>query len=143
MSNPAFRPTDRSLPIALLRARETVMAPIRDMLQASGLTEQKWRVLRVLDERGAQEQTALAGAACLLLPSLTRILRVMEADGLCARVADANDGRKSIVSLTDAGRQILLDHAAESAAIFTALETQFGRAKMEKLLDLLEELNRC
>jgi len=36
--------TDRSLPIALLRARETVMEPVRDMLSESGISEQKWRV---------------------------------------------------------------------------------------------------
>ena len=36
------------LPIALMRAREQVMAPIRNMLADSGITEQQWRVLRVL-----------------------------------------------------------------------------------------------
>ena len=36
--------TRRSLPIALMRSREQVMAPIRAMLRASGLTEQQWRV---------------------------------------------------------------------------------------------------
>ena len=47
-----LRRTSRSLPIALLRARETVMAPIREMLAESDINEQKWRVLRVLDEVG-------------------------------------------------------------------------------------------
>ncbi len=50
MTNPLCQ-TNRSLPIALLRARETVMGPIRDMLATSGVNEQKWRVLRVLQEQ--------------------------------------------------------------------------------------------
>jgi homoprotocatechuate degradation regulator HpaR len=136
----SLRRTDRSLPIALLRARETVMAPVRVMLSQSGISEQKWRVIRVLDESGPMEQTALAHAACLLLPSLTRMLRSMEAEGLLTRSADSEDKRKSIVSITDTGRKMLSDHADASAAIAADLEARFGAARLEKLLDLLEEL---
>ena len=42
----ALPSTSRSLPIALIRAREGVMAPIREMLAETGITEQQWRVLR-------------------------------------------------------------------------------------------------
>ena len=68
---PPLRRTARSLPIALLRARERVMGPIREILNESGISEQKFRVLRVVEESGPMEQTALAQQACLLLPSLT------------------------------------------------------------------------
>ncbi|WP_457772918.1 hypothetical protein [Phycobium rhodophyticola] len=51
--------TTRSLPIAMLRARETMMAPIRHMLQKAGVTEQQWRVLRVLAERGTTDPRTL------------------------------------------------------------------------------------
>lgn len=74
--------TQRSLPMALLRARENVMAPIRAMLSASGLTEQQWRLLRVLSESGPLEATILANRAALLLPSQTRIVQSMEKRGL-------------------------------------------------------------
>ena len=132
--------TDRSLPIALLRARETVMSPIRVMLSQSGISEQKWRVIRVLDEGGPMEQTALAQRACLLLPSLTRMLRSMEDEGLLTRVVDDQDRRKSIVTITDAGRRVLSDHAEASAALARDLEERFGKEKLDLLLDLLEEL---
>ena len=65
--------TNRSLPIALLRAREKVMGPIRAMLSDVGVTEQQWRVLRVLDERGPLDPTEIADRSVLLLPRLTRI----------------------------------------------------------------------
>lgn len=138
---PEFRPTSRSLPIALLRARETVMGPIREMLAESGINEQKWRVLRVLDEEGAMEQTALAARACLLLSSLTRILKTMEGEGLLHRSADPADRRKSIVSVTDKGRALIHAHLPESEAIFRRLEARYGAKRMETLLDLLEELH--
>ena len=47
----------RSLPIALLRAREKVMAPFREMLSRTDITEQQWRVLRILSEFGPQDST--------------------------------------------------------------------------------------
>jgi homoprotocatechuate degradation regulator HpaR len=105
MSSPSqpLRRTRRSLPIALLRARETVMGPIREMLSQSDINEQKWRVLRVLDERGPCELTQVAKDACLLLPSLTRIIRAMEEEGLASRSTDEVDRRKTIATITDAG----------------------------------------
>ncbi len=132
--------TARSLPIALLRARETVMAPIRDMLQDIHLTEQKWRTLRVLDELGEVEQSTIAHEACLLLPSLTRILRTMEADGHVTRRRDKEDKRRTMVRITDAGRAVLENNLATSLEISRNIEEQMGREKLDQLLDLLEEL---
>jgi homoprotocatechuate degradation regulator HpaR len=141
-SESTLRRTERSLPIALLRARETVMGPVREMLQRSRISEQKWRILRVLDESGVMEQTAIAGAACLLLPSLSRILRAMEAEGLVTRSTDADDRRRSIVAITDAGRRLIHGHAAESNAIFARLEGLYGPERLDALLDLLEDLRK-
>lgn len=138
--NPTLRRTDRSLPIALLRAREVVMEPVREMLARSNISEQKWRVLRVVAEVGPVEQKVIAERACLLLPSLTRMINAMEADELLVRATGNQDRRKSIVSITDKGRAIINEHAAESNALFARLEDQFGRDEMNQLLDLLEKL---
>lgn len=135
-----LRSTRRSLPIALLRARETVMEPIREMLADSGVNEQKWRVLRVLEESGPLEQKAIAAAACLLLPSLTRMLQAMEAEGLVTRAADPTDRRRSIVTITVAGRDLIVRHAARSDAILRRFEDRLGRERLDLLLDLLEDL---
>ena len=135
--------TDRSLPIALLRAREKVMGPIREMLAESGINEQKWRVLRVLDEGGPMEHSAIAEAACLLLPSLTRILKSMEAEGLLERAPDKADRRKTVVTITAAGRSLISQHAEASRDILSRMETALGPEKFDQLLDLLEELRRA
>lgn len=135
-----LRRTDRSLPIALLRARETVMEPIREMLAKSGISEQKWRVLRVVEEAGPIEQTAIAKQACLLLPSLTRLLHAMESEGWITRDVSATDRRKSLVSITPSGRALIAEHAGASNAVFKRLESTYGREKLDQLLDLLDEL---
>ena len=137
-----FGATSRSLPIALLRARERIMVPIREMLQQSGISEQQWRILRVLDEAGGMEQTAIAHAACLQLPSLTRILKSMEADGLVARKTDEADRRRTVVSITGEGRALSARHRARNAGIFATIEAEFGREKLDLLLDLLDELQQ-
>jgi homoprotocatechuate degradation regulator HpaR len=139
-AQPALRLTRRSLPIALLRARETVMGPIREMLAASGVNEQKWRVLRVLQEGGPMELTAVAAEACLLLPSLTRMIRPMEEDGLLRREVPKEDRRKVVVAVTEKGEALIRAHSAQSAAIFAQIEQRFGASRLDQLLDLLEEL---
>ncbi len=137
---PPLRKTRRSLPIALLRARETVMGPIREMLAQSGVNEQKWRVLRVLQEQGPLELTALAAETCLLLPSLTRMTRPMLDEGLITRSTPPDDRRKTVVAITLTGEALIRTHAAESARIFARIESEFGADRLEQLLDLLEDL---
>ncbi|MGM9401660.1 homoprotocatechuate degradation operon regulator HpaR [uncultured Aliiroseovarius sp.] len=135
-----FPSTSRSLPISLLRAREVVMQPIRDMLGELGLTEQKWRILRTLDELGEVEQSTIAKEACLLLPSLTRILRGMEADGLISRQSDAKDKRRTLVTITDKGRAIVRDNLHLANDIAARIEAHMGEDEVKQLLDLLEKL---
>lgn len=139
---PSFRQTRRSLPIALLRARETVMGPYRDMLATSGVNEQKWRVLRVLQERGPLELSQVAAEAVLLLSSLTRMVGPMVDEGLISRTTPPEDRRKSIVAITPAGLDLVVAHAGDSAAILGRIESEFGRKRLETLLDLLEDLQR-
>lgn len=139
---PKLSRTARSLPIALLRARETVMEPYRDMLSKIGISEQKWRVLRVVSESGPTEQTVIAKTACLMLPSLTRILAALEKDGLLTRQPDTQDRRKSIVTLAPAGQALIDAHADQSAHITARLQDRFGANRMTTLLDLLEDLRQ-
>jgi homoprotocatechuate degradation regulator HpaR len=140
--SPPFRKTARSLPIALLRARETVMGPIRDMLARSGVNEQKWRVLRVLQENGPLELSQVATEACLLLSSLTRMARPMEDEGLITRTTPPEDRRKSVIAIAPAGLALVQAHAEESRAILSRIEREFGSARLETLLDLLGDLHR-
>lgn len=131
----------RSLPIALLRARERVMGPIRGVLANAGVTEQQWRVLRVLQEEGPQEPTRIAERACLLLPSLTRILKNLDDKKLIVRRPDLKDRRRQIIEISEDGVAII--HANLSAIVELADQTRetLGPDRHEMLLDLLNELH--
>ena len=89
-----MREFSRSLPMSLLRAREAVMRQFRPSLRNHGLTEQQWRILRALTAVDAIEVTELARVAFLLGPSLSRILRDLEARDLIERRTAEADLRR-------------------------------------------------
>jgi homoprotocatechuate degradation regulator HpaR len=134
------RQTRRSLPMALLRARENVMEYFRPMLERHGVTEQQWRVLRVVAEAGELDATEVAARASILAPSLTRIIRTLEQRKLVRRHRDTRDGRRVMLAVTANGEALIHKAVPESLAAHHALEQRFGAEKLNMLLDLLDAL---
>ena len=134
-------PTKRSLPIALLRTRESVKAPIREMLSETGLSEQQWRVLRVLAEQGEMDSHSLAKQACLLFPSLTRMAAAMNAKGLITQTRDPQDRRRQLIAIAPAGLDIINSHADSASEIVKGFRHKIGDQDYEMLLDLLGRLS--
>lgn len=132
--------TARSLPIALLRAREKVMGPIRHMLADAGVTEQQWRVLRVLDEEGPLDPTTIADRAVLLLPSLTRILQKLEEKKFVTRRRDEHDRRRQIIEVTETGSALIDANMETSRRILSDLRERLGDDRHEALIQLLNDL---
>ena len=54
------------------------MSPIRRVLKNHDVTDQQWRVLRVLHENGVMDAKELAKSACVFAPSLTRMIKHLE-----------------------------------------------------------------
>ncbi len=133
--------TSRSLPIALIRAREGVMLPIRDMLSETGITEQQWRVLRVLSEFGQLDAKTLADRSSLLFPSLTRIAATLRDKGFVTQTRDDKDKRRQFIKITAAGQKIIDDRADRAAEIVKGFKATLGDEKYETLLDLLGMLD--
>ena len=136
-----LRSTSRSLPFALIRAREKVMAPIREMLAASGITEQQWRILRVLSEFGPQDGTLLSERTSLLPSSQTRIVQSMLERGYVTRTADNNDRRRQTVAITPAGQTIIDNHLDEAKVIAARFQEILGKDDLERLLEILAKLD--
>ena len=132
--------TRRSLPMSLLRARELVMARFRPMLAKHDVTEQQWRVVRVLGEESPLGASELAVRASILGPSLTRIIKTLESRGLITRDVHASDPRRVDLAITPAGRTLIDSLAPERRRIFEEIEHKHGRPQLDALLDLLEAL---
>ena len=95
-----------SLTLTLLQAREATMAFFRPALNAHDLTEQQWRVIRILRQQGELESHQLAELACILKPSMSGVLKRLERDGVVARRKSPEDQRRVFITLTDKGRTV-------------------------------------
>src|ERR1700733_3810018 len=135
-----MREFSRSLPMSLLRAREAVMRHFRASLRDHGLTEQQWRILRALGSIDAIEVTELAGGAFLLGPSLSRILRDLEARHLIERRTAKADLRRGVVSISAKGLNLIEAVAPSSEAIYAAMTKRYGARKLAELQDMLHAL---
>jgi homoprotocatechuate degradation regulator HpaR len=136
-------PYRHSLAGVLLAARESVMDPIRPILREVNVTEQQWRVLRVLHDSGFLDPTTLAEAALLFAPSVTRILQDLTERGLVVRQRDAGDKRRSIISLTKSGENLLTQTVKRTLPILNSYEVRFGAARLQHLREELEALTNA
>ncbi len=130
----------RNLPRLLLQAREAVMAHTRPGLRAQKLSDQQWRVLRVLAEHGATETGRVSREAFILGPSLTGVLTRMERDGLIHRERDASDQRRTVVSLAAKGDLAVASLLYTIEAHYAFMETSLGKQKLAQLYTLLDEV---
>ena len=135
-----MRDFSRSLPMSLLRAREVVMKQFRPSLRRHGLTEQQWRILRALAAVDAIEVAELARVAFLLGPSLSRILRDLDARQLIERRTAKADLRRGVVSISQRGLKLIELIAPTSEAIYAAITQRYGAQKLAELQDMLAAL---
>lgn len=127
----------RNLPRLLLQAREALMAQFRPLLQAEGLTEQQWRILRALLERAPLEPRHLCALCQISSPSITGVLVRMEEAGLVARERMTDDQRRLEVSATARSRQLGRRLMPAIEAQYARLEGQVGVAALQQVYDAL------
>lgn len=139
-SDAVLTQTKHSLPIALLRTRELIMEEVRPMLLQHDITEQQWRVLRVISEDDGADATTIADRACIFAPSLTRILRKLSKKDFVQIMKDPKDRRRNRVKMTEKGRSFIQEVAPESLILFKALRKKVGNKRWEMLVELLGEI---
>jgi homoprotocatechuate degradation regulator HpaR len=141
---PSERPQlkHRNLPLLLLQAREGIFARFRPLLNAVGLTEQQWRVVRALLDHGPLEPRQIGEICCLSSPSLAGILARMDDMGLVQRERLEHDQRRVLVSVTDKGEALAGELAPQIEDTYQALEAQIGARFTQDLYDMLDQLQR-
>lgn len=131
-----------SVTLALLEAREALMTHFRPALHDVGLTEQQWRIIRILAQYGELESTHLAEKACVLKPSLTGIIRRLTEMDLVVRSRGDTDQRFVYIQLTQGGEDIFKKMSVEMEKRYQNIHQQIGDDKMSKLLELLNEIQK-
>ncbi len=129
----------RNLPLLLLEAREEILAHFRFILNRFGVTEQQWRILRVLHERGELEPWQIADACRISSPSLTGILARMDATGMVRRRRSPTDQRRQVVSLTPASRRQIAAMVPLVERQYQFLEDAIGVGTIDALYAVLDD----
>ena len=140
MTESDLRDFQRNLPMALLRARETVMEHFRPILRLHDITEQQWRVVRALYGTAGIEATALAEKTLLLMPSLTRIIKSLEEQKLVKRFSVEGDNRRKRIALAARGEALYNKMAPLSEAEYKKIESHIGSQKLNELYKLLDSI---
>lgn len=130
---------ERSLTVALLRARESTMRRFKHYSDAQNLTLPQWRVLRALADGEPLDAGTLCQRCVILPPSLTRILRALAERGLL-RPVTCSDARRHMVTLTPKGKALFDSLVVQSEETRRQIDAAFGPEKMQVLLDLLNDL---
>lgn len=134
----------RNLPRLLLQARESVMAHTRPSLRQQGLSDQQWRVLRVLGEHAHDsagvDTGRVAKEAFLLGPSLTGVLARMESAGLIERQRCTQDARRTVVKATPQGLAKVQALSQSIEAHYAFMESQLGKPTLLQLYALLDQV---
>ncbi len=129
---------NHSLPMLLLRVRETVLVPLRPVFQDFHLTEQQARVLVVLHEAGTLEMLALAEACCTHAPSLSRMIPKLHALGWIGRHKPDGDLRRVLVELTPEGHAVAASLVGALGRAYGGLTSRIGEGHVRALSAELE-----
>src|ERR1700726_3484997 len=130
----------RNLPLLMLQAREHVIAYFRPILNAHGVTEQQWRIVRLLLDTGPLEPHEIGELCRLSSPSLAGVLSRMETFGYVRRKRLANDQRRVRVSLTPRSRALASRMAPLIEAVYAHLEDLLGKEFAEDFYRVLDDL---
>ncbi len=134
-------PFDQSIAAIVLGTKESIIAPMRPKLREYNITEPQWRVMRVINDRGATDATGLAEVGLLHAPSVTRILNDLEERKLVVREPDANDRRRTLVALSPEGREIVRVVSRQVVRIMREYSDRFGAQRLEKLVNEMKALS--
>jgi DNA-binding MarR family transcriptional regulator len=110
------------------------------------LTLPQASVLSLLEREGPTTPGALATKERITPQSMGTILVSLEELGLVSRTPDPTDGRRLVISVTEAGRQVILGaRRQKEERLAQALATNFTNEEQQMLkaaLPLLERLAR-
>lgn len=130
----------RNLPLLMLQAREAIISRFRPLLNAAGITEQQWRVIRALLEKGPLEPREIGTICQISSPSLAGILARMDEMALIQRERFSHDQRRVKVSVADKGMNLAAQLSPQIEAVYHDLETQLGQGFVDQLYASLDDL---
>jgi DNA-binding MarR family transcriptional regulator len=133
----------RDVAAALRVSMGLLLRRLRQVGVPGELTVPETSALARLDRNGPAASSELARVEQISPQSMGATLSALEARGLVARDPDARDGRRVVLSVTEAGRQLLRDKRdARTEVLAKALADGFTREELDQLMTAAPLLER-
>lgn len=137
MNLPQF---SHSLPMLLYAAVDVVMPRFRLIFKEFGLTEQQWRVLRVLWDIEELSHSDLARITLIPPPSLVGIVDRLHKMRLVERRPSTLDRRVVLIATTEQGRELREQMMPAVQQSYFELRESIDHDTWRALIDGLEDL---
>ncbi|BDU55948.1 homoprotocatechuate degradation operon regulator, HpaR [Limnohabitans sp. TEGF004] len=116
------------------------MSRFRPVLNQHGVTEQQWRILRVLLDEDGLEPRQLCERCLISSPSIAGVLMRMEEAGLIKRERMEHDQRRVKVTVTAATKKLGKSIAPIIEREYLELEKKVGVKQLQQVYDTLDTL---
>jgi homoprotocatechuate degradation regulator HpaR len=116
------------------------MSRFRPVLNKHGVTEQQWRILRVLIHEDGLEPRQLCERCLISSPSIAGVLMRMEEAGLIKRERMEHDQRRVKVTVTASTKKLGKSMAPIIEREYLELEKLVGVKQLQQVYDALDTL---
>jgi len=129
--------------LVLMKAFRTLERHARRSIEPLGLGPSDFAILELLLHRGRQPVNAIGRRVNLTSGAITSAVDRLEAQGLVARTADAEDRRTRFVSLTPKGTARIQEVFGVHKRAMEAATRSLTTAERETLINLVKKLGRA
>ncbi len=135
--------TDDYLGYLLGQANHALFKDFEAHVREAGLGSLEWRVLAVLSGGSPMNVGALAHEVLSLQPTVTKLLQRLAAQGWVALHDDPSDQRRTLASITPAGRKKVAPLLRRARAHETQVLADLSATEVQRLKDQLRRLARA
>lgn len=128
-----------SLLYSVKRVELVVRAHLDEVLKPSGITVLQYTALTVLEQHEGLPAAQLARRSFVTAQSMADLVRALEQRGLIVRERNPENRRELLIHLTDAGRQLLAEHADEVLALEQRMVSGLTERQVDQFRSALAE----
>jgi DNA-binding MarR family transcriptional regulator len=132
-----------SLLYAVKRVELVVRSHLDDLLRPSGITALQYTALTVLERHDGMPAAQLARNSFVTAQSMADMVQTLGQRGLIVRERNPRNRRELLIRLTEAGRQLLVDHAEGVAALEDRMVSKLSPRQVGQLRSALAAAYRA